>query len=46
MTSLNSEYKKECLAPFLKESTMQLEMQFVVEYPIKENDTIFNYQPN
>ncbi|RAJ17078.1 flavin reductase family protein [Olleya aquimaris] len=40
MTNLVSEYKKDCFAPFVKASPMQLEMQFVTEYPIKENDTI------
>ncbi|MGB6269815.1 MAG: flavin reductase [Olleya sp.] len=40
MTNLASEYKNECFAPFVKASPMQLEMEFVTEYPIKENDTI------
>ncbi|WP_397362469.1 flavin reductase family protein [Olleya sp. R77988] len=40
VTNLASEYKKDCFSPFVKDSPIQLEMQFVTEYPIKENDTI------
>jgi len=40
VTSLNSEYKNNFLAPFVKNSPVQLAMQFVEEYDIKANNTI------
>lgn len=40
VTDLNSEYKNECFAPFVKGAPVQLQMKFVQEYFIKENDTI------
>lgn len=39
-TSLNSEYKKDFLAPFVKNAPVQLAMQFVEEYDIRANNTI------
>lgn len=39
-TTLTSEYKTNCYAPFVKDSPIQLEMKFVGEYNIKENGTI------
>ena len=39
-TSLTSEYKSDCFAPFVKRSPVQMEMKFVGEYNIKENSTI------
>ncbi|WP_034058665.1 flavin reductase family protein [Lacinutrix jangbogonensis] len=39
-TSLSSEYKKGCFAPFVEYSPIQIEMKFVGEYTIKENNTI------
>ncbi|WP_406684276.1 flavin reductase [Seonamhaeicola sp. MEBiC1930] len=40
VTSLEPEYKKGFLAPFVKTSPIQLAMEFVEEYPIKANGTI------
>ncbi|MBD3862284.1 flavin reductase family protein [Olleya marilimosa] len=40
MTGLESEYKDNCKAPFVKGATIQLEMKFVEEYLIKANNTI------
>jgi len=40
VTELVSEYKKDCSAPFVSSSPVQIEMKFVQEYHIKENDTI------
>ena len=40
MTNLSSEYKDDCIAPFVKNSPVQMEMKFLDEYAIKENDTI------
>ncbi len=40
VTSLNSEYKNDFLAPFVKDAPIQLAMQFVEEYDIKANNTI------
>ncbi|MDG1729794.1 MAG: flavin reductase [Algibacter sp.] len=40
VTSLNSEYKNDFIAPFVKDSPIQLAMQFVEEYDIKANNTI------
>ena len=39
-TGLESEYKDNCEAPFVKGAPIQLEMKFVEEYLIKANDTI------
>ena len=39
-TRLISEYKENCIAPFVKDAPVQLEMQYVGEYNIKENGTI------
>jgi len=39
-TRLNSEYKNDFLAPFVKDAPIQLAMQFVEEYEIKANNTI------
>lgn len=39
-TSLNSEYKTGCFAPFVKDAPIQLKMKYIGEYQIKENDTI------
>lgn len=40
VTSLESEYKPEFSAPFVKHSPIQLAMAFVEEYDIKANNTI------
>ncbi|SFZ91382.1 NADH-FMN oxidoreductase RutF, flavin reductase (DIM6/NTAB) family [Flaviramulus basaltis] len=40
LTNLNSEYKNNFHAPFVQDAPLQLAMQFVEEYHIKENDTI------
>ncbi len=40
VTGLQSEYKPECIAPFVKGAPIQLAMEFVEEYPIKANNTI------
>ena len=40
MTTLEQDYKKEFLAPFVKDSPIQIAMQYVEEYPIKANGTI------
>jgi flavin reductase (DIM6/NTAB) family NADH-FMN oxidoreductase RutF len=40
MTNLESEYKNNCLAPFVKTAPIQLEMAYKEEYYIKANDTI------
>jgi len=40
MTGLESEYKVNCKAPFVKGAPIQLEMKFVEEYLIKANNTI------
>ncbi|WP_375238898.1 flavin reductase family protein [Aurantibacter sp.] len=40
VTNLTSEIKENCIAPFVKDSPVQLEMKFITEYPIKENGTI------
>lgn len=40
MTGLESEYKDNCKAPFVKGAPIQLEMKFVEEYLIKANNTI------
>ncbi len=40
MTSLEHEYKKECKAPFVKGSPLQIAMEFKEEYLIKSNGTI------
>jgi len=39
-TTLFSEYKINCLAPFVKHAPIQMEMKFVGEYNIKENGTL------
>mgnify|MGYP001827259565 CR=1 FL=1 len=40
VTNLNSEYKNDFTAPFVKNAPIQLAMQFVEEYEIKANNTI------
>lgn len=40
VTLLESEYKPNILAPFVKDAPIQLAMEFVEEYPIKANNTI------
>ena len=40
VTALNSEYKNDFLAPFVKDAPVQLAMEFVEEYEIKANNTI------
>ncbi|GAA4281694.1 flavin reductase family protein [Gaetbulibacter aestuarii] len=40
VTDLQPEYKDPFSAPFVKESPLQLAMEFVEEYPIKANNTI------
>lgn len=40
VTNLNSEYKNEFHAPFVKDAPIQLAMEFVEEYNIKANNTI------
>jgi len=39
VTDLNTEYKKEITPPFVKGSPVQMQMQYVNEYYIKENNT-------
>ena len=39
-TTLNSEYKNEFYAPFVKDAPLQLAMEYVEEYHIKANDTL------
>ena len=39
-TQLQSEYKNNSFAPFVKDAPIQLEMKYLGEYQIKENDTI------
>lgn len=39
-TELQSEYKNDSFAPFVKDAPIQLEMKYLGEYQIKENDTI------
>lgn len=39
-TCLTSEYKRDCIAPFVKEAPIQIEMKFIEEYFIKANETI------
>tara|TARA_B110000483_G_scaffold3642_1_gene4320 strand:- start:379 stop:1005 length:627 start_codon:yes stop_codon:yes gene_type:complete len=39
VTELNTEYKKEITPPFVKGSPVQMQMQYVNEYYIKENNT-------
>jgi len=39
-TTLNSEYKNEFHAPFVKDAPLQLAMEYVEEYHIKANDTL------
>ncbi len=39
-TGLTPEYKRDCLAPYVKDAPVQMQMQFVEEYYIKANDTI------
>lgn len=38
-TNLEAEYKKEITTPFVKGSPVQMQMQYVSEYYIKENNT-------
>ena len=40
MTTLEEDYKKGFIAPFVKDSPIQIAMQYVEEYPIKANGTI------
>lgn len=40
MTNLESEFKNDFFAPFVKQSPIQLAMSYVEEYAIKANDTI------
>lgn len=40
VTSLNEEYKPNIDVPFVKDSPIQMEMEFVEEYPIAANNTI------
>ncbi len=40
MTDLNSEYKSNFLAPFVKESPVKIAMKYVDEYHIKANNTM------
>ena len=40
MTTLHSEYKEKCIAPFVKNAPVQMEMFYKEEYHIKTNDTI------
>ncbi len=40
VTTLTSEYKPGCMAPFVKDAPIQLAMQYVEEYNIKANGTI------
>jgi len=40
MTGLESEYKDNCKAPFVKGAPIQLEMKFIEEYLIEANNTI------
>ena len=40
VTKLESEYKNSIQAPFVKNAPVQLLMDYVNEYPIKENGTI------
>lgn len=40
VTGLNSQYKKNFFAPFVKDTPIQIAMQFVEEYDIKVNNTI------
>ncbi|MEQ3664874.1 MULTISPECIES: flavin reductase family protein [unclassified Olleya] len=40
MTGLESEYKDNCKAPFVKRAPIQLEMKFIEEYLIQANNTI------
>lgn len=40
VTNLNSEYKNDFYAPFVKESPIKMAMKYVEEYAIKANGTI------
>jgi len=40
MTNLSSEYKEDCIAPFVKNAPIQIKMKYAGEYTIKENGTI------
>lgn len=40
VTALEPEYKSNCNAPFVKQSPVKMEMEYVEEYYIKANDTI------
>ena len=40
VTTLEEEYKADCIAPFVKNSPIQLQMCYVEEYDIKANNTI------
>lgn len=40
MTGLETEFKNDCKAPFVKGAPIQLQMRYVEEYHIKTNDVI------
>ena len=40
MTALEEDYKHGFMAPFVKDSPVQMAMNYVEEYPIKSNNTI------
>ncbi|MBD0831680.1 flavin reductase family protein [Aestuariibaculum sediminum] len=40
VTNLTPEFKNNCYAPFVQDAPVQLEMAYLNEYEIKENDTI------
>lgn len=39
-TNLTPQYKDDCIAPYVKDAPVQLQMKFIEEYHIKANDTI------
>jgi flavin reductase (DIM6/NTAB) family NADH-FMN oxidoreductase RutF len=40
VTSLESEFKEDCIAPFVKNSPVQMKMKYVEEVYIKSNDVL------
>jgi len=40
VTNLETEFKKDCIAPFVKNSPVQMKMRFVEEVYIKSNDVL------
>ena len=40
MTRLETEFKEDCMAPFVKNSPVQMEMKYVEEVYIKSNDVL------